>query len=59
MRTFVVRIHESRQSPAESDALCGVADEIATGRRITFASGTELLRLLAAPDPSQGQPKPA
>lgn len=44
MRTYVVRIHESRDD--EGDALRGVAEEIATGRRMRFASSTQLLKAL-------------
>jgi hypothetical protein len=58
MRTFVVRVHDYRTSAAESDALCGVAEEIATGRRITFTSGAELLSLLALRETAPGRRAP-
>lgn len=50
MRTYVIRVQDSRTLDAQPDALRGVAEEIATGRHLTFTSGAELLRLLAAPD---------
>jgi hypothetical protein len=46
MRTYVVRVQDARASE-QPDELRGVADEVATGRRSTFTSGAELLRLLA------------
>jgi hypothetical protein len=66
MRTFVVRLADgsgqSQPEPsghlsvpgaiAETGQLRGIADEIATGRRLTFSSGAELLDLLAAPAPA-------
>ncbi len=45
MRTYVVRVQDTRTND-EPDALRGIADDIATGRRSTFTSGAELLRLL-------------
>jgi hypothetical protein len=45
MRTYVVRVQDARTTD-QPDALRGVADDVATGRRSTFASGAQLLRLL-------------
>lgn len=58
MRTFVVRVHDQRTAQAESEALCGVAEEIATGRRITFTSGAELLSLLTVRETAPGRRPP-
>ena len=54
MRTFVVRLQDARARDAEPGALRGVVDEIATGHRVTFTSGAELLDLLAARQPVSG-----
>ena len=48
MRTFVVRLQDARARDAEPAALRGVAHEIATGRRVTFTSAAELVKMLAA-----------
>ena len=50
MRTYVVRVQDARTSDTGPGSLRGVADEIATGRRVIFTSGTQLLDLLATPD---------
>jgi hypothetical protein len=56
MRTYVVRVQDSRTRENEPDSLCGVADEIATGRRATFTCGAELLDLLAGQRTHDDQP---
>jgi len=50
MRTYVVRIQEPRPSGDGSDGLHGVAEEIATGRRVRFASTAELLKVFGPQD---------
>ena len=60
MRTYVVRVQDSRTID-HPGGLRGVADDIATGRRSTFASGAELIRLLTegqGADEVRPQPEP-
>ena len=49
MKTFVVRLYvPAEPEPRPSGAkLCGIAEEIATGRRASFAGDRELLAFLA------------
>lgn len=56
MRTYVVRVQDARTID-RPDALRGVADDVATGRRSTFTSGVELLRLLAGDGGSTDDPQ--
>ena len=61
MRTYVVRVVARADDAGTSDQpdeLRGVADEVATGRRSTFTSGAELLRLLAAAGDGADHPHP-
>lgn len=51
MRTYVVRVQDSRTTDSDAGALHGVADEIATGRRTAFSTGEELLDLLSTVPP--------
>jgi len=48
MRTFIVRVHEDTAATPQKDALRGVVDEVATGQRMAFRSGDELISVLAA-----------
>jgi hypothetical protein len=47
VRTYVVRVQDSRTTDGDPGALRGVADEVATGRRSAFSTGEELLELLS------------
>jgi hypothetical protein len=61
VRTYVVRVQDSRTTGGDPAALRGVADEIATGRRTVFSTGEELLDLLCtapaatADEPTRGE----
>lgn len=57
MRTYVVRIQDARTGD-QPDALRGVADEIATGRQVTFTTGAQLLRLLTTAPRTTDEPGP-
>lgn len=58
MRTYVVRIQEPRPSEDGGDGLHGVAEEIATGRQVRFASTAELLKVFGPQDDQPGVATP-
>jgi hypothetical protein len=55
VRTYVVRVQDSRTTDGDPGALRGVADEIATGRRTAFTTGVELLELLSTAPPDTAE----
>ena len=57
MRTYVVRVQDSRTMPDHPDLLRGVAEEVATGSRTTFTCGAELLRTLCHGPESPDDPR--
>ena len=53
MQTFIVRLRQPKDGPAE---LRGVVDEVASGARVTFRDGGELLEILGRRDDEGGAP---
>jgi len=47
MRTYIVRVQEPFAAGDDAGQLRGVVDEVRTGRRATFTSAAQLVRLLA------------
>jgi hypothetical protein len=53
MQTFIVRLQQPNEGPAE---LRGVVDEVASGARLTFRDGGELLEILGRRNDEGGAP---
>jgi hypothetical protein len=51
VRTYVVRVQDSRTTDGDPGTLRGVAAEIATGRRTAFSTGEQRLEPLATGPP--------